>query len=1104
MFQGLILTLISPLGPVAPSSQPPATMRNTLTSLCAIALAIILPLAIAVLVAEDSTVKTETASEQFRTEKSKRMADPFGHPDLFFAYHADIRTAEGADPYPMNYRFEAFNRAMQARKTAGTKLDWKERGPGNVEGRTRTIIVDPDDPTHNTWLVGSVGGGVWKTVDGGDSWTSLTDHLPNLSVSHLVMAPSNHDIIYMGTGEGFGNADAVAGSGIFKSTDRGESWTQLASTVADNAFRYVNRLAIDPDNPDVVVAATNIGIYRTENGGGTWQATYGSTIPGPQGAGRMQDLRARPDDFDIQFATEYGRKVIKSVDGGKTWQTSLAAFHNGVRRIELAIAPSAPDVVYASLENKVQDENGIYQSDLYRTTDSGETWTAMIEEGESTNMLGGQGWYDNAIAVHPFSPDTVYMGGLVLYKSVPTGESGTLSFPSGFDQSETEDLILFINFGASYFEGILETGDSQSDVLGVTEEDFVSVEIRFGPGLSQKAHRFSVSPTGGSRDDGGPGIARADYMYEDYVDVPFEVWDIDNNRQLMVSFRDQADDGAFNLTPRFTDPGPRDGQSREYLLIHSYDYNDASPQAEISQDGGVVHEMIYFMWPVLAANATWDPAALPEATLRITYSTLTGDFHEIEEFLGGDVVHVDHHNLTMIPINAATNEFKIFNTNDGGPYSSEDGGRSWSGVGYGYNTSQFYGVDKRSGVSQYIGGTQDNGTWRSFGNPTAERGWLAALPGDGFDAVWHPVDRFKMIGSIQYNNIWRTTDGGVSWAPDGVEMTDQGNTGGPFITSIGHSKADPDRVYTIGQSGVWRSDDFAASWTLVPIPAEQWGWHIISGKVRVSIANPKVVWAGFRMTNSGTLHVSRDRGYTFEPVVVPDIAPTNIISGLATHPHDGDTGYVLYSVFRQPKILRTTDFGQTWEDLSGFADVPYGAPSSNGFPDVAVYDLLVMPHNTDILWAGTEVGLFVSNDGGQSWEYSDNGLPAVAIWRMLIVDEEIVLATHGRGIWTLDMSGPVATEDNTSDLPDAIRLEPNYPNPFNPATTLTFAIPAESKVTLKVYDITGRQVATVTDQTYQAGKHQLNWDASSLASGTYFARLQAGSEVRTQRMMLIK
>lgn len=1070
-------------------------MRTRITTPCAIILAVILPLAIAILVAENSTLDTETASEQFRSERSKRMANPFGHPDLFAAYHADIRTADGAEPYPMNYRFEAFERAMRARKTAGTKLAWQERGPGNVPGRTRTIIVDPDDPTHQTWLVGSVAGGVWKTTDGGDSWISLTDHLPNLAVSHLVMAPSNHDIIYMGTGEGFFNVDAAVGDGIFKSTDRGESWTQLPSTAADSAFRFVNRLAVDPDNPDVVVAATNIGIYRTENGGSTWQATYG-----PMDTGRMQDLQARPDNFNIQFATENRNEVIKSVDGGKTWQTSLSAFVSSPRRMELAIAPSAPDIVYVSVETS----GG---SDLYRSTDSGETWTPMIEESGASDWLGGQGWYDHTIAVHPFSPDTVYLGGIILYKSVPTGTSDTLSLPTRFDQSETEDLIEFVNFSASYFGGVLETGDDQTDVVGVTQEDFVSVEIRFGPGLSQKAHRFSVSPTGGVGGDGGPGIARADYMYQDYVDVPFEVWDIDNNRQLMVSFRDQADDGAYNLIPRFTDPGPRDGQSREYLFIHGYDYNDAAPQAEISQDGGLVHEMLYFMWPVLAEDATWDPAALPQAILTITYSTLSGDIHETEVFLGGGVVHVDHHNLTLIPINEATNEFKAFNTNDGGPFSSENSGQRWSGIGRGYNTAQFYGVDKRSGVSQYIGGTQDNGTWRSFGNPNANRGWLPSLGGDGFDVAWHATDRMKMIGSIQYNNIWRTTDGGINWVPDGDEMTDQGSgAGGPFITTIAYSKADPDRVYTIGGSGVWRSDDFAESWTLAPISNPEWGYTGRSGKVRVSIANTKVVWAGFRMNNQtgATVHVSKDHGLTFDPAEVPDFAPRALISGLATHPHHGDTGYVLFSVYRLPKVLRTTDFGQTWEDLSGFADVPYGAPSSNGFPDVGAQDLLVMPHNSDIIWVGTEMGLFVSNDGGQSWEYSDNGLPAVSIWRMLIVDEEIVVATHGRGVWTLDLSGPVATEDNTSDVPDAIRLEPNYPNPFNPATTLTFAIPAELKVTLKIYDITGRQVATATDQTYQAGEHQLNWDASSLASGTYFARLQAGSEVRTQRMMLIK
>ncbi len=118
---------------------------------------------------------------------------------------------------------------------------------------------------------------------------------------------------------------------------------------------------------------------------------------------------------------------------------------------------------------------------------------------------------------------------------------------------------------------------------------------------------------------------------------------------------------------------------------------------------------------------------------------------------------------------------------------------------------------------------------------------------------------------------------------------------------------------------------------------------------------------------------------------------------------------MLFSAYGQPKILRTTDLGQTWQDLSGFADSP-GGESTNGFPDVAVYDLLVMPHDPDVLWAGTEIGLFESTDGGENWEYADNGLPAVSVWQMKLVDDQVILATHGRGIWTLDLPRLLAGE----------------------------------------------------------------------------------------------
>ena len=273
------------------------------------------------------------------------------------------------------------------------------------------------------------------------------------------------------------------------------------------------------------------------------------------------------------------------------------------------------------------------------------------------------------------------------------------------------------------------------------------------------------------------------------------------------------------------------------------------------------------------------------------------------------------------------------------------------------------------------------------------------LGGDGFDTIWHSKDVRLVLAGWQYNGIARSEDGGQSFT-----RVETPNDRGPFLTVLSNSRDVPDRVFAIGGRGVWRSEDFGAHWHIIPIPEEQWGFT--NGKVRVSLANADIVWAGNRLDNNGpftgTVHVSLDGGDTFAPVAVPDIAPEARISGLATHPHQDSTAYVLFSAYGQPKILQTTDLGQSWQDLSGFAGSP-GGESTNGFPDVAVYDLIVMPHDPDMIWAGTEIGLFESTDGGKYWEYADNGLPAVSVWQMKLVDHQVILATHGRGIWTLDL-----------------------------------------------------------------------------------------------------
>lgn len=1019
---------------------------------------------------------------ELRSEKSRRMEawrNKQGYPDFFAEYHAGIRKLEGEETstYPPNYRLTELKTARAARKTAGQLLPWVERGPGNVSGRTRALIVDPDDPTHRTWFAGSVGGGIWTTTDAGQSWLNLTPDLPNLAIASMGMAPSNHDVIYAGTGEGFFNTDAVAGAGIFKSTDRGDTWVQLPAIAADPNFRYVNRLIINPANENVVVAATNTGIFRTTNGGASWDEVY-------EGEGRVQQIAHQPGNFTVQLATVNSIGVIKSTDAGRTWALSSRGILGGARS-ELAFSLSEPGRVYLAVQAGAD-------SDMYMSRDAGNTWQPVVETNAANepNWLGSQGWYDNTIAVHPYNPDVIYMGGIGMWQAELFLGTRSFSGLTGIDEEGTTAFLDFINFGATHLRGGLELGTNEDEpVIDFTEADFTSVELRFGPGKKQMAHRFTPPD--------GPGVPRSQFPYADYIEVPFEVWDITNNQQLMVSFRDRLADGVYDLTQ-----DNDEDQGREYIFVHAVPYDASAPDPNIGQDGGPLYKQMYFMWPILASGAVWDPDNLPESVLRINYETYEAQLRVSQQIAPN--VHVDHHNITIIPVNEATNQFKILNGNDGGVYFSEDSGNTWQDTENGYNTTQFYGVDKRPGFSVYIGGTQDNGTWRSFNSPNASSGWIAATGGDGFDVAWHSQELRHIVSTSQFNAVFKTTDNGVNWNSATNGLTDVGQGQGQFITAIAKSIIDPDLLFTIGASGIWRTTDFADNWSLIPVPSEDWGFGG-SGEVKISIATPNVVWAGYRMSNTGRMHVSTDRGVTFNAIDNPDIAPGARISGLATHPHDSSTAYVLFSVRGAPKILRTTDLGQTWEDISGFANSTDGQ-STNGFPDVAIHTLLVLPNQPNEIWAGTEIGLFISKNNGTTWQYSDNGLPAVSIWEMRAADDEIVVATHGRGIWSV--TAPeltiVSNEPEEATLPETFALSQNYPNPFNPTTTINFTVPEATNVRLTVYDVTGREVAVLADGPFIPGSHQVTWDAQNVASGTYLYRMEAGDFITSKRMTLVK
>lgn len=933
-------------------------------------------------------------------------------PEEFLAFHRGIRTQEGMSgpAYDDNYQLKelalakkaALKRLSTARTQAGNGvIEYKERGPANVPGRTRGLIVDPDDITHRTWFAGSASGGIWKTTNGGTSWDWLTPNFPNLATTTLAMAPSNHSIIYAGTGEGFGSFEEVRGHGIFKSNNRGTTWTFLSNTTDMNE---INRIIVSPSSANLVLAASNNGIYRSIDGGLNWTKVY---------SGYVQDLRAVPGDFNVQYGAQYGLGVIKSTDGGVTWSTSNTGMNtNG--RVEIDISPAKTDRIFASAQGTLSGT----KSDLYVSDDGGVTWSLvdMLLSNKALDYLGSQGWYDNTIACDPYDKDIVYIGGIGLYRiKLTQGGTGTAVGSYTMEEFNTSSFVNLVNFGADAYQGKLDLGAAANKT---------NIEIRFGPGKSQMAHRFLV-PDGSTS-----GVPDGNYEYKDYISVPFEVWDLSNNRQLMVSFRDQDRNGKFNLYEANT-TGTPNAQSREYIFINNVAYDAATANASIAIAGGQIFQMMYNIWPTLTEGGTWNPDALPISALRVLYSevvkvaseavSVADPYGEYDGKNSRSSVHPDHHNIVVIKESETQKTFRLLIANDGGIYLSLTSATpgitqgDWTMVGNGYNTSQFYGADKRPGFDQYIGGMQDNSTYFSPNNISASGTTPYAtstqLEGDGFEAVWNNLDDKKLIGGSQYNNFARSLDGGLTWqkAFTGLSLASgiPDPEKFPFISKLANSKQAPDILFTVGSEGVWKSSDFGGNWSLTPI-TEKWDLTTFSD-VEVSRANANVIWAGSGMSSTRGLYVSKDGGITYSISKNYPNAILGSISKLASHQSEEKTAYALFSFAKSPKILRTKDLGQTWEDISGYGT--NNATSTKGFPDVAVYCLYVRPDNPDIIWVGTEIGIIESLDGGNSWALL-NDFPNVSVWDLKGQDDQIIIATHGRGIWTAKIESPQITVNN--------------------------------------------------------------------------------------------
>jgi photosystem II stability/assembly factor-like uncharacterized protein len=308
-----------------------------------------------------------------------------------------------------------------------SSMRWRLIGPSRG-GRVLAVSGVAGQP--NVYYFGAVGGGVWKTTNGGRTWGPVFDAQPVASIGALAVSASNPDIIYVGTGEADMRSDISFGDGVYKSTDAGKTWT----SVGLRDTRQIGRVLIDPRNSDTVLVAAlghaygpnpERGVFRTADGGKTWS----KVLYKDENTGAI-DLAFDPDNPRIVYAALWntrrppwsnyapisgpGSGLYRSTDGGVTWAElgGRGLPSEQVGRIGIAVAAGQGGRrVYALIDTKA--------CGLYRSDDGGESW----ERASADPRLSSRAWYFSGVTIDPRDPDTVYVANVALYRSTDGGRS---------------------------------------------------------------------------------------------------------------------------------------------------------------------------------------------------------------------------------------------------------------------------------------------------------------------------------------------------------------------------------------------------------------------------------------------------------------------------------------------------------------------------------------------------------------------------------------------------------------------------------------------------------------------------------------------------------
>ncbi len=654
-------------------------------------------------------------------------------------------------------------------------LRWRMIGPHRGG---RSVAVSGVEGQPNVYYFGAVGGGVWKTINGGVTWEPIFDGQPIGSIGAIAVAPSNPDVIYVGAGEPDFRSDLTYGNGVYKSTDAGKTWKNIGLT----GTRHISRIAIDPKNPDLVFVAamgsaygpsTERGLFRSTDGGANWQkvlyrdensgaidVTLDPDHPQTIWAALLHDRRP---PWSVYPPVTISGGIYKSTDGGSVWNPVT---HGGLPegdwgRIGLAIARGTDGQrIYALIDAK---EGGLFTSG-----DGGQTWTRTGTDPR----IRGRMWYFGEIYADPKNLDTVYVPNVSIYRSTDAGRNfvAIKGAPGGddyhamwIDPANPQRMIFGSDQGTSVS---VDGGRSWSSWYNQPTAQFYHVAVD---------NEFPYHVYGAQQDSGS-------------------VYILSRSNDGSITFRDWHPAGAGEsgyIAPDPADPNTIYGGGT-YGELFRYDKRTGQAQ-NIAPDAvrrfGEAHPEHRFTWTSPLVFSPQDAHTLYFGSQSVLRSTDRGNSWQAisPDLTGTDAKAPDDGPLTVN--NAKARGHGVVYTIAPSPVSN---GQIWAGTDTGL-----------------IHLTRDNGKGWSNVTPAGLSDWskISLIEASHFDAAtaYAAVDRHRLDDIGPY--IYRTHDFGKSW-----KQINTGIPSGAYVRAVREDPIKKGLLFAGTELGVFFSINDGDSW----------------------------------------------------------------------------------------------------------------------------------------------------------------------------------------------------------------------------------------------------------------------------------------------------